>query len=63
MNTTGQAPITVHIEPQKSEFRVNDRVFAEATTRWVLRKAARGPSSLVGGSLASGVTGPAYTQP
>src|SRR5581483_3106116 len=61
LNTTGQAPQNFTIEPGKTVIQIEARPIAEAVTRYVLRRAARGPSSLVGGSLATGVTGPPYT--
>ena len=44
----------ITITPGVAEFRVDGKVLAKAVVHYTLQKAARGPSSLVGGSLVTG---------
>lgn len=54
----GLAPnVTISPNPQAFVLRTSDREIGEGTLRWVLNKAARGPSTLVGGSLVIGAPG------
>ncbi len=46
------------IQPGQVIVKVGERVLAEAVVRYTLRRAARGPSSLVGGSLTTGFAAP-----
>lgn len=41
--------------------RTTDRDLGEATLRWIISRAARGPSSLIGGSLVASGVGPTLT--
>lgn len=50
----------VVIEPHVTSMKLTDkagRILAEAVTQYTLRRAARGPSSAIGGSLATNVVG------
>jgi hypothetical protein len=44
----------ITIEPGVAVFKLDGRVLAQAVVNYTLRRGARGPSSLVGGSLATG---------
>lgn len=47
----------VRINPSNVEMRLDSRVIGQAVVQWALNQAARGPSSLVGGSLVTGAPG------
>jgi hypothetical protein len=52
-----QGQVNVHIAPQTTRVEIDGREVARAVTRAVLNKAARGPSSYVGGSLVTNAPG------
>lgn len=51
------SPGSVTINPSNVYVRLDSRTVAQAVIRWTLQKAARGPSSLSGGSLVTGTAG------
>jgi hypothetical protein len=60
MNNMGLGGGNITITPGQTIVKIGDREVAAAVTRYVLNRAARGPSSLSGGSLAIGAPGNAY---
>lgn len=56
------SPSHVTVSPQSQiVLRTSDREIGRATVRWALNEAARGPSSISGGSLVTGAPAPAPT--
>jgi hypothetical protein len=48
----------VHIDPGHMTLRVDGRELASTVVNYTLQQAARGPSSLIGGSLSESQEGP-----
>jgi hypothetical protein len=57
MRGAGSGGSDIRIMPAPVTMRVDSRVLAEAVVRFALDRAARGPSSLVGGALVTGAPG------
>lgn len=55
----GQDAITLNVHPQAVVVKLDSKTIAQGIVHHTLKKAARGPSSLVGGALVTGAAGPA----
>lgn len=53
----GGEEINIRINPGTTVVKIGARELAEAVTQYALERAARGPSSLIGGALATNVSG------